>query len=163
MTRRTGLNKPLQLFAILSFLAAAGTAAYGQADIATYQGADRSQKALDGAKKEGTLTIYTSATVADMTALTTAFTKKYGIKTSVWRGSSEDIIQRATTEARGNRFAVDVFETDGVAMEALHREKILQVVKNPFLGDLIPAATPAHGDWIGDRLQVFTAAYNTRA
>jgi len=37
--------------------------AYGQADIATYQGADRSQKLLEGAKKEGTLTIYSSATV----------------------------------------------------------------------------------------------------
>jgi iron(III) transport system substrate-binding protein len=126
-------------------------------------GADRTQKLIEGAKKEGSLTIYSSATVADMTALTNAFQKKYGIKTSVWRGSSEDIIQRATTEARGNRFAVDVFETDGVAMEALHREKILQVVKNPFLDDLISAAVPAHGEWIGDRLQVFTAAYNTRA
>ena len=51
-----------------------------------------------------------------MTALTTAFTKKYGVKTQVWRASSENIIQRAATEARGNRFDVDVFETDGVAM-----------------------------------------------
>jgi iron(III) transport system substrate-binding protein len=97
-----------------------------------------------------------------MTALTSAFQKKYGIKTSVWRASSENIIQRAATEARGNRFDVDVFETDGVAMEAIHREKLLQVVKSPFFTDLVPAAIPPHGEWIGDRLQVFTAAYNTR-
>src|SRR5262249_15986210 len=163
MASRSGLNKPLQLFAFLSILAVAETAAYGQAEIATYQGADRSQKVLEGAKKEGTLTIYSSATVDDMTALTAAFTKKYGIKTQVWRASSENIIQRAATEARGGRFDVDVFETDGVAMEAVYREKLLQEVRSPLLADLMPQAIRPHKEWIGDRLQIFTAAYNTTA
>ncbi len=80
-------------------------------------------------RRKARSTIYTSATVDDMTALTTAFQKKYGVKTQVWRASSENIIQRAATEARGNRFDVDVFETDGVAMEAMHREKLLQEVQ----------------------------------
>jgi iron(III) transport system substrate-binding protein len=141
--------------------ALAGSVAFAQADIASYQGADRTQKLIEGAKKEGSVTIYTSATTEDMAVLTAAFEKKYGIKTTVWRASSENIIQRATTEARGGRFDADVFETDGVAMEALHREKLLQPVKTPYLAELIPAATPAHGEWIGDRVQIFTAAYNT--
>jgi iron(III) transport system substrate-binding protein len=162
MTSRIGTHKPLQLLAFFSLLAITGTAAYAQADIATYQGADRSQKLLEGAKKEGTLTIYSSATVEDMTALTTAFTKKYGIKTQLWRASSENIIQRASTEARGNRFDVDVFETDGVAMEAIQREKLLQEVRSPLLADLMPQAIRPHKEWIGDRVQIFTAAYNTR-
>jgi iron(III) transport system substrate-binding protein len=161
MIRRSGLPNALQVLAVLGLLTAASPAAFAQADIATYQGADRTQRLVEGAKKEGTFTIYTSATVDDMTALVTAFEKKYGIKPQIWRASSENIIQRASTEARGGRFDVDVFETDGVAMEALHREKLLQVVKSPFLGDLIPAAVPAHGEWIGDRVQIFTAAYNT--
>jgi len=152
----------LQWFAFLSILAGAGSPAHGQADIATYQGADRSQKILEGAKKEGTLTIYTSATVDDMTTLTIAFTKKYGIKTQVWRASSENIIQRSATEARGGRFDVDVFETDGVAMEAVYREKLLQEVRSPLLADLMPEAIRPHKEWIGDRVQIFTAAYNTR-
>ena len=163
MTSRIGTHKPLQLLAFLSVLAITGPAAYGQSDIATYQGADRTQKLVEGAKKEGTLTIYSSATVADMTALTTAFTKKYGVKTQVWRASSENIIQRAATEARGNRFDVDVFETDGVAMEAIYREKLLQEVRSPLLADLMPQALRPHKEWIGDRVQIFTAAYNTRA
>jgi iron(III) transport system substrate-binding protein len=148
--------------AVFSLLTAVPTVVFAQAEIASYQGADRTQKLLDGAKKEGTLTIYSSATVDDLKALTSAFEKKYGIKTNVWRASSENIIQRAATEARGNRFDVDVFETDGVYMEAIHREKLLQVVKTPYLKDLIPAAIPAHGEWIGDRIQIFTPAYNTR-
>ena len=163
MTSRIGTHKPLQLLAFLSILAINSPTAYGQSDIATYQGADRAQKLVEGAKKEGTLTIYSSATVEDMTALTTAFTKKYGVKTQVWRASSENIIQRAATEARGNRFDVDVFETDGVAMEAIYREKLLQEVRSPLLADLMPQALRPHKEWIGDRVQIFTAAYNTRA
>ena len=41
MTSRIGTHKPLQLLAFLSILAITGPAAYGQSDIATYQGADR--------------------------------------------------------------------------------------------------------------------------
>jgi iron(III) transport system substrate-binding protein len=162
MIRRSGLPKPLQLLAFLALLSIPATTAFGQADIATYQGADRTQKLVDGAKKEGTLTIYTSATVDDMAALTQAFEKKYGVKVQVWRASSENIIQRAATEARGNRFDADVFETDGVAMEALYREKLFQEVKSPFLAELMPEAILPHKQWIGDRVQIFTAAYNTR-
>jgi len=161
MNRREGLIKSLQLLSFFGLLGFSGTMAWGQADIATYQGADRTQKLIEGAKKEGRLTIYSSATVEDLAALTSAFEKKYGIKVQVWRASSENIIQRAATEARGNRFDVDVFETDGVAMEAIYREKLLQEVKTPLLADLMPEALRPHKEWIGDRIQIFTAAYNT--
>jgi iron(III) transport system substrate-binding protein len=163
MIRTPHLLKSTRVFALLGlFVPLAATAALAQSDIATYQGADRTQKLVDGAKKEGTLTVYTSATVDDMAVLTGAFEKKYGVKVQVWRASSENIIQRAATEARGGRFDVDVFETDGVAMEAVHREKLLQVVNTPYLKELIAAAVPPHKEWIGDRVQVFTAAYNTK-
>jgi iron(III) transport system substrate-binding protein len=35
-------------------------------------------------------------------------------------------------------------------------------VKSPYLQDLIPQALPAHREWIGTRLNMFTAAYNTK-
>src|SRR5437016_4981561 len=168
MFRPSGLSKALQVLALLGlFTPPASSVALAQApgqnaDMATYQGPDRTQRLVAGAKKEGTFTIYTSATVDDMAALTAAFEKKYGIKALVWRASSENIIQRAATEARGGRFDVDVFETDGVAMEAIHREKLLQEVRSPYIGELIPAAIPAHKEWIGDRVQIFTAAYNSK-
>jgi iron(III) transport system substrate-binding protein len=163
MSRPAGLPKALQVLVFLGLLAPlASTVARAQADIATYQGQDRTQRLVAGAKREGTFTIYTSATVDDMSVLTAAFQKKFGVKAQVWRASSENIIQRASTEARGGRFDVDVFETDGVTMEALYREKLLQEVNSPHAGELIPAAIPAHRQWIGDRVQIFTAAYNTR-
>jgi len=57
---------------------------------------------------------------------------------------------------------VDVIETNGPELEMLHREQILQAVKSPHLGDLIPAARRPHGEWVGTRLNVFALAYNTR-
>jgi iron(III) transport system substrate-binding protein len=132
------------------------------ADIAAYAGPDRAEKLIAGAKKEGTVTVYTSANVDDMAVVTSAFEKKYGVKVRVWRGSSENVVQRGVTEARGGRFDADVFETGGAAMESLHREKLLQEVKSPSFADLEPAALTAHGEWTGTRYNVFVAAYNTK-
>ena len=131
-------------------------------DVATYAGADRAQKILEGAKKEGELTIYTSAQQDDMGALVSAFEKKYGIKVTMWRSSSEKVLQRAVQEARGNRHTMDVAETNGPEMEALSREKILTAVKSPYLADLIAPAVRPHGEWVGTRLNVFVQAYNTK-
>jgi iron(III) transport system substrate-binding protein len=133
------------------------------ADVANYAGADREQKIIEGAKKEGTLDIYTSAQSDDMGALVSAYEKKYGIKVNVWRSSSEKVLQRAVTEARGNRHTVDVCETNGPEMEALSREKLLEKVKSPYLADLIAPALRPHGEWVGTRLNVFVQAYNTQA
>jgi iron(III) transport system substrate-binding protein len=142
--------------------ASAQGGASSTADIAAYAGPDRAERLIAGAKKEGTVTVYTSANVDDMAVVTSAFEKKYGVKVRVWRGSSENVVQRGVTEARGGRFDADVFETGGAAMESLHREKLLQEVKSPSFADLEPAALTAHGEWTGTRYNVFVAAYNTK-
>jgi ABC-type Fe3+ transport system substrate-binding protein len=131
------------------------------ADVAAYDRPDREQKLAEGAKKEGELNIYTSAQSDDMGALVAAFEKKYGVKVSVWRSSSEKVLQRAIQEARGNRNTMDIAETNGPELESMHREKILQAVKSPYLGDLIAPAIRPHGEWVGTRLNVFVQAYNT--
>jgi iron(III) transport system substrate-binding protein len=155
----------LALFAALPLTHWLGTA-HAQtarvAEIAGYSGADRTERLIAGAKKEGSLTLYTSHTVADMGLLKSAFEAKYGVKINVWRSNSEDIIQRTTTEYRGGRFEVDAFETDQSGLEALHREKILQRVNSPVIADLVPQAS-APGDWLGTRLQIITAAVNTQS
>jgi len=133
------------------------------ADVGSYTGADRPQKLIEGAKKEGELDIYTSAQSNDMGALTAAYEKKYGVKVSMCRASSEKVLQRAVAEARAGRYTMDIAETNGPEMESMHREKILQVVKSPYLADLIPQALRPHGEWVGTRLNVFVQAYNTKA
>jgi iron(III) transport system substrate-binding protein len=58
-------------------------------EMADYKGADRTARLLEGAKKEGTLSMYTSAQGDDMGALVAAFEKKYGVKVSMFRTSSD--------------------------------------------------------------------------
>jgi iron(III) transport system substrate-binding protein len=130
------------------------------AELATYDGPDRTKRLVDGAKKEGAVTIYSSVTVDDMKVLAAAFEKKYGVKLQAWRASSESIVQRAIIENRGARYEVDAIETSASDMEALHRERLFQEIKTPLLADIVPAAIRPHGGWVGDRLNIISAAYN---
>lgn len=131
------------------------------ADIARYSGPDRTQRLIEGAKKEGLVTIYSSAVIADTNAIIQAFEKKYGVRVRLWRGSSDDILRRAVTEARGERYDADLAETAGDSMEGLQRERLLAEVSSPVLAQLMPGAVMPHRGWIADRLSVFTVAYNT--
>ena len=159
----TGLLLRLLGEAILAtVMTLAAAAAQADSGLATYQGADRLQRIAEAAKGEGELTIYTSTPVEDMKVLTDAFERKYGIKTKVWRASSEKVLQRAVAEARAQRFDVDAFDTNGPQLEALVREKLLTPVWSPSLASLVPEARFAHQSWVGTRLLIFVLAYNTK-
>jgi iron(III) transport system substrate-binding protein len=156
---RFSLVVALVLCSGLPALAQAGAST--TAEIADYTGPDRTERLVAGAKREGAFTIYTSARVDDMALLGAAFEKKYGVKARVWRASSENVLQRGAMEARGGRFDADVFESNAGAMEALHRENLLQKLPVPNSADLYPAAILSHGEWTGTRINLFVAAYNT--
>jgi len=160
--RSCSILAALALFALAQPIRAQTKDAPGSAATATYVGADRVQRLVQGAKKERSVTVYTSAPVDDMAVLIAAFEKKYEVKVRLWRASSENVLQRALAEARAGRFEADIFETNGPEMESLHREKILQEVKSPYLADLIPVAILPHREWAATRLNIFTAAYNTK-
>ena len=130
------------------------------AEMAGYQGADREQKLLAAAKAEGgEVSVY--HVYPALTAVLNAFTAKYGIKAKAWRSGSEGVLQKVVSEARGNRFDVDVVQNNAPENEAAHREKLLQPVSSPYLNDLLPEAVPAHKEWAGFTVDVFVAAYNT--
>ena len=130
-------------------------------DLALYQGADRHDKLVEAAKKEGELSVY--HVYPNLPVVMAAFTKKYGIKIKAWRSGSEAVLQRLIGETRGGRFEVDIVQNNAPEAEAAQREKLLQEVWSPFLKDLVPAATPTHKAWAGITLDVWTAAYNTQA
>ena len=147
------------ILAVVGFLAPAR--AQTLAELANYSGADRTARLVAGAKREGTVTLYSSLTLADQSAIIAAFQAKYGIKVQQWRGSSEDIRSRALTEYAAGRFDADVAETSGSEMEPMVREQLLQAVTTPAAAGLIPQAIMPHHGWIATRLSVFVGAYNT--
>ena len=149
--------------AALLFAVTQGAAQPAPPDPAHFSGPDRTARLIAGARKEGTLTLYSSAPVEVMTDVTNAFTKKYGVKVTLWRGGSEDILQRVVTEARGGRIAADVMETAGPDIEAATREKLLRPIETPLTAGLMPEAFAPNRPWIVSRLTVFTIAYNTNS
>ena len=138
------------LIAVLAFAYALGAHAQSSATIAA-------------AKKEGEVVMYSSYQQDDMAALTKVFEQKYGVKVTIWRSSSEKVLQRAVTEARSGRHAVDILETNGPELETAHREGLLQKVDSPHLRDINPVALQPHGEWVGTRMNVFALAYNTKS
>jgi len=131
------------------------------ADVAAYTGADREQRLIEGAKKEGQVALYTSLENSDAKKLAAAFEKKYGVKVVLWRSGSDAILNRVLSETRGSRFVVDVVETNGLELEALQREKMLQAFRSPYVSDLIADAIQPHGQWIATRMHIYCIGYNS--
>jgi iron(III) transport system substrate-binding protein len=133
----------------------------GVDELASYQGPDRQQRLVEGAKREKELTFYSSIPPADISAVVAAFDKKYGLKVKVWRADSEGFLQRVLNEARARRFEVDVMAGSSSALEPLYREGLLQKVKSPSLANIIEQAIAPHRQWVAVYLSLFVQAYNT--
>jgi len=127
-----------------------------------YSGADRIEKIVAAAKKEGTLTIYTTFAEKDQPTLIKPFESKYGVKVVVWRAGTDKVLQRTLTEASAKKYDVDLIHFGSPEMEALSREKILQAVNSPVHKDLQPGSVPAHREWAATLLSVWVQAYNTQ-
>src|ERR671936_2205700 len=149
----------MKWFALIICLAA-GPAALAQ-DLLRYEGADRVEKALPAARKEGSLTLYTSFAEKDLPPLLAVFEKRYGIKVTLWRSASENVLQRTVTEARAGRHEADAIHSSAIEMEALYREGILQPVAPPHGAKLLEGALHPHRGWIATYLSFWVQAYNT--
>src|SRR5262245_31050098 len=141
--------------------AQAQTAGGDNSAIYLYTGADREQRLIAKAREEGTLTLYTSIATTESGPLTQAFEAKYGVKVQLWRALSENVVQRALTEARGGRRSMDVVETNAPEVEALAREGVVAQFNSPYLADLPPWAIPPHRRWFADRANLWVVGYNT--
>src|ERR671919_1644445 len=103
------------------------------AELSLYQGADREKILLEGAKKEGQVTFYTSNTwVAG--PVSQEFERKYPfVKVNVWRSDSKALLKRLTEEVTAGRAIADVVETSPEYMAIMLREKMLQEHFSPEL------------------------------
>ena len=131
------------------------------AALAVLHAAAQTPSLVDAAKKEGTLTLYTTIAEKDLAPIIKPFEDKYGLKVTVWRAGTDKVLQRTVQEARANRNDVDVVHFGSPEMEALAREKILKPVDDPVHKDLMPGSVPAHKQWAATILSVWVQAYNT--
>src|SRR2546422_8178342 len=116
-------------------LAIASSALAQDASLLHYEGADRVQKVLPAAKKEGSFMLYTSFAEKDLPRLTAAFEKRYGIKVKVWRSASEKVLQRSVIETAAGRH-----EFDDIAL-AQRRTMVLMSRRGPLLESRLLCST----------------------
>ena len=132
------------------------------AALATYLGADREQRLIEGAKTEGELMLYSSMQHDSIAPLQKAFEEKYGLKMRIWRGAGTDILRRVTTEAkaqplRTRRCGERRLRARGAAIA----RALLQEVRSPYHADLIPVALRPHAQWVGTRVNISRRASTT--
>ncbi len=145
------------------FAVTAASPGWSQTALATYEGADRLERIVAAAKKEGTLTLYTTIAEKDLPVIVKPFEAKYGITVKVWRAGTDKVLQRTLAEAAARRDEVDAVHFGSPEMEALAREKVLQPVFSATYKQLQPGSVPAHKEWAATLLSVWVQAYNTAA
>jgi ABC-type Fe3+ transport system substrate-binding protein len=146
----------------VALIVATGMAAQAQ-DILTYKGADRTEKLIEGAKKEGQVNFY-SAMIANqaLRPIVEAFNKKYPfVKATYWRADSEDIFQKVSAETRANNVVGDVVEGTGVGEYAVEGGLTVPYY-TPLAKEYPEQYRDPRGQWTVTRLSYFSIAYNTR-
>jgi iron(III) transport system substrate-binding protein len=136
--------------------------AAAQSTLFDYSGPDRMERIAAAAKKEGSLTMYTTFAEKDQPTLMRPFEAKYGVKVNIWRAGTDKVLQRTLAEAAARKYDVDVIHFGSPEMEALSREKILQAVNSPLHKDLRPGSVPGHREWAATLLSVWVQVYNTK-
>jgi len=100
------------------------------AQMALYQGADREKILIEGAKREGQFTLYTSHTW--FKTFVGEFEKKYPfVRALQWRNDSKNIIRKVLEEVRAGRVLADIVETTADGMAFLKREGLFQEYYSP--------------------------------
>ena len=123
LTASIFLAAALLLLAAATCFAAAAPASIPQ--LALYQGADREKILIDGARKEGALSLYGSHTW--YRTMAKEFEKKYPfIKVTEYRTDGRSLIKRALEEIRAGQYIADIIATTGEQMDLMKREGVFQ-------------------------------------
>jgi iron(III) transport system substrate-binding protein len=151
---------------VCTLVAALGTGLYpaisAPLDILTYTGPDRDKQVLEGARKEGQVTIYSTVIVNQaLRPLADAFSKKYPfMKVNYWRGDIGDLLSKVTAEIRADNLVVDVIE--GTLGEIAVGAGIVQPFKSPQIAGFPEAYRDPQNNWAPTRFSYFGVAYNTK-
>lgn len=133
------------------------------AELAGSSDPGRHQRLAEAAKKEGSLTFYTSIPEKDMAVLAADFERRYGVRVNTWRASSVKVVQRLLAEKQAGRWDFDAVDLSSPEMEILYNERLLQEVGSGLHAGLVPETLMAHRGWAPQFLSVFVQAYNVNA
>ena len=132
-------------------------------DIALLKSAERQKILVEGARKEGKLSFYTTLIIEQVVRpMKEAFEKEYPfIQMEYFRGNSDRIAQKLFAEYQAKRYAVDVI--DGSSTPTMvRRAGLMQRFFSPYLAEYPAELKDAEGFWGASNLYFHTIGYNTR-
>jgi iron(III) transport system substrate-binding protein len=117
----------------------------------------------DSAKTEGEVVLYSSLNNEQIVTLVDAFKKKYPfIKPSFYRGTSDRVLQRAATEAKAGRNAVDVVAAAGFQLQLMKESGLTQKYVPPEASGYSEGFKDPDGHWVSVHSLLNSMAYNTQ-
>jgi iron(III) transport system substrate-binding protein len=117
----------------------------------------------DSAKTEGEVVLYSSLNNEQIVTLIDAFKKKYPlIKPAFYRGTSERVLQRANTEAKAGRFAVDVVTSAGFQVQLLKESGLTQRFVPLEASSYDDGFKDPDGHWVSVHSLLNSMAYNSQ-
>jgi len=117
----------------------------------------------DSAKTESEVVLYSSLNNEQIVTLVDAFKRKYPyIKPSFYRGTSERVLQRANTEAKAGRFAVDVVTSAGFQVQLMKESGLTQRFVPPEASSYDDGFKDPDGHWVSVHSLLNSMAYNTQ-
>ncbi len=126
-------------------------------------GAEREQRLLEGAKKEGAGTFYTSINAVEAQGIVDAFNKKYeGVNLKFFRASSSDLFTKAVNEARAGQNLWDAMDIASEYVYSLDQEGILASYDIPMKDQIPDTLRDANGKWTSLYINANVASWNTK-
>jgi ABC-type Fe3+ transport system substrate-binding protein len=150
--------------ALASFLALGVPAhAATQSELANLKGPDRQKTLEDAAKKEGAVAIYAALGVEEgLGPILEAFGKKYpAIKTSYWRGSAREILQKVLVERQANGLVADVMEGGGLAVISI-QAGVIEPFYSVSLEEHPKSLYDPQGRYAATRVAYYGSIYNSK-
>ena len=134
------------------------------AELAVYNGPDREQLLVAGAKKEGKVVWYTALAGGSYKDLARAFEARYGVPVEAYRGASRDLIAKVLAESQAKKYLMDVAESSLPLLMLMREMKRLTPFYVPHLGKFSADAKEEAGKgtvfWATDRESYMGFAYN---
>jgi iron(III) transport system substrate-binding protein len=122
-----------------------------------------SPEILEGAKREGTLMLYTSMNAPDVKQVFAAFQKKYPfIDPKFYTTRSAALLQRTINEAQAKRYAADIVQANAYTIYVLVHKKLTTPYGSPESSAYPEGFHDPDRHWTAVNQQLNVIGYNTK-
>ena len=132
-------------------------------EIALLKSSDRERVLIEGAKKEGKVSLYTGLIVDQVVRpIKDAFEKEYPfLQLEFFRANAERLAQRVLAENQAKRYEVDII-SGSAAATTLQRAGMMQRFYSPPIAEYPRELRDPSGFWGSTNVYFMTLGYNTR-